>query len=167
MKAPTAPSTPFFRILFVMGFLSLVFFVPLYLVVRGENVHQAELYKSLTGPGKKEFGVLTEKTNLEKLGRTVHLYTYLVSDEFGKKHEVTEEVDEQTHLRLRVGDTVNVRCKTWTSLGKRRLIARILGNKAPTPNFHFMEILFLNGIAYSLLIIGIGTYYRIFKAAEE
>ncbi|EQA46635.1 hypothetical protein LEP1GSC050_0415 [Leptospira broomii serovar Hurstbridge str. 5399] len=160
-------STPFFRILFVLGWGSFAFFLPLFGIVYWENQNMEAVYASLSSSGPREFGVLMENTRLEKLGRTVHLYTYLVPDEIGKKHEVTEEVDEMTNRRMRVGDTITVRRQTWFSLGKPKVISRIVGNKAPIPSFHFLEELFLGGILYSLVLIGLGLYYRAFKAQAE
>ncbi|TGK09057.1 hypothetical protein EHO60_13645 [Leptospira fletcheri] len=161
------PRTPFYKILFALGWGSLAFFLPLFGVAYWENRNLESVYDRLSSSGPKEFGVLMENSRLEKFGRPVHLYTYLVPDETGKKHEVTEEVDDLTQRRMRVGDTIAVRRQTWVSLGKNRILSRIVGNRAPTPSFHFLEGLFAAGIAYSLFLVGMGAYYRAFKAKAE
>ncbi|TGK03881.1 hypothetical protein EHO59_10160 [Leptospira semungkisensis] len=160
-------STPFYKILFVMGWVSFAFFLPLFGLVYWENRGLESIYSELSLPGNKEFGVLIEDTKLNKLGRIVHVYTYLVPDEHGKKHEVTEEVDQLTNRRMRVGDTVQVRTRTWKNLGKPMILGRIVGNTAAAPNFSFMEELFFFGIVFSLGIIALSFYFSTFKAEAE
>ncbi len=160
-------STPFYKVLFIMGWISLAFFLPLFAVVYWESRNLDSAYKALSLPGTKEFGVLVEDTKLNKLGRSVHVYTYLVPDEQGKKFEVTEEVDELTNRRMRVGDTVQVRTHTWHSFGKTRILGRIVGNMASPPSFEFMEEFFLFGILFSMGLIAYSFYYRTFKAEVE
>lgn len=161
-------STPFYKILFIMGWVSLAFFLPLFGVVYWEGKSLDSIYRFLSLPGgAKEFGVLVEDTKLNKLGRTVHVYTYLVPDEQGKKFEVTEEVDELTNRRMRVGDTVQVRTRTWNNLGKTRILGRIVGNTAAPPSHSFMEMFFLFGIAFSVGLVLLSFYYKTFKAEAE
>lgn len=150
-----------------MGWVSLAFFLPLFGVVYWEARSLDSIYRFLSLPGNKEFGVLVEDTKLYKLGKVVHVYTYLVPDEQGKKHEVTEEVDELTNRRMRVGDTVQVRTYSWKSLGKTRILGRIVGNSASPPNHRFMEEFFLFGIAFSIGLVLLSFYYKTFKAEVE
>ncbi|TGK41407.1 hypothetical protein [Leptospira andrefontaineae] len=160
-------STPFYKILFIMGWISLAFFLPLSFAVYWENKSLESIYKNLSLPGNKEFGVLVENTKLNKLGRTVNVYTYLVPDEQGKKHEVTEEVDQTTNRRMRVGDTVQVRTLVWNSFGKTKILGRIVGNTAPHPGFGFMQNFLLFGILFSFGLVLVSLYFRTFKAEVE
>ncbi|AOP36234.1 hypothetical protein A0128_19585 [Leptospira tipperaryensis] len=156
-------STPFYKILFVLGLGSILFFLPFYLVVSGENKHLDQVYQSLREPGATVFGTLTESVRVEKSGKRAYLVSYRVPDESGKLHEITEQVDENLYQRLRVGDSIEIRRKTFETFGKIRVLARIKKNSLFINDFDFLEIFALTGLCFSGILILTGIYYRIFK----
>ncbi|RHX84110.1 hypothetical protein [Leptospira stimsonii] len=159
-------STPFYKILFVLGLGSVLFFLPFYLVVNGENNHLDQVYQSLREPGPTVFGTLTESVRVEKSGKRAYLVSYRVPDESGKLHEVTEQVDENLYQRLRVGDSIEIRRKTFETFGKIRVLARIKKNSLFINDFDFLEIFALTGLCFSGILIFAGIYYRVFKGRE-
>ncbi|MBM9502278.1 hypothetical protein JWG44_18665 [Leptospira sp. 201903071] len=156
-------STPFYKILFVLGLGSILFFLPFYLVVSGENKHLDRIYQSLREPGATVFGTLTESVRVEKSGKRAYLVSYRVPDESGKLHEITEQVDENLYQRLRVGDSIEIRRKTFETFGKIRVLARIKKNSLFINDFDFLEIFALTGLCFSAALILTGIYYGIFK----
>ncbi|MBM9578070.1 hypothetical protein JWG45_13010 [Leptospira sp. 201903070] len=156
-------STPFYKILFVLGLGSILFFLPFYLVVTEENKHLDQIYQSLREPGATVFGTLTESVRVEKSGKRAYLVSYRVPDESGKLHEVTEQVDENLYQRLRVGDSIEIRRKTFETFGKIRVLARIKKNSLFISDFDFLEIFALTGLCFSAILILTGIYYRIFR----
>lgn len=117
--------TPFYKILFTIGFGSILFFLPFYLFVHSENKQLDRIYQKLKEPGSTVFGTLTESVRIEKSGGRAYLVSYRVPDEFGKLYEITEQVDENLYQRLRVGDSIEVRIQTLETFGKIRMLARI------------------------------------------
>ncbi|MCG6169812.1 hypothetical protein LFX25_18055 [Leptospira sp. FAT2] len=156
-------STPFYKILFTLGWSSILFFLPFYWIVSGENKHLDQVYESLREPGPTVFGTLTESVRVEKSGKRAYLVSYRVPDESGKLHEITEQVDENLSQRLRVGDSIEVRRQTFETFGKVRVLARIKKNSLFINDFDFLEMFALIGLCFSGTIIGAGIYYWIFK----
>ncbi|PJZ52849.1 hypothetical protein CH380_12340 [Leptospira adleri] len=156
-------STPFYKILFILGLGSILFFLPFYLVVSGENKHLDQVYQSLREPGSTVFGTLTESVRVEKSGKRAYLVSYRVPDESGKLHEITEQVDENLYQRLRVGDSIEIRRKTFETFGKVRVLARIKKNSLFINDFDFLEIFALIGLGFSGILILTAIYYWIFK----
>lgn len=156
-------STPFYKILFILGLGSILFFLPFYLVVSDENKHLDQVYQSLREPGATVFGTLTESVRVEKSGKRAYLVSYRVPDESGKLHEITEQVDENLYQRLRVGDSIEIRRKTFETFGKIRVLARIKKNSLFINDFDFLEIFALIGLGFSGILILTGIYYGIFR----
>ncbi|AXR62807.1 hypothetical protein [Leptospira mayottensis] len=159
----TFNSTPFYKILFAIGFGSISFFFPFYLIVSSENKHLDQVYRSLREPGPTVFGTLTESIRIEKPGRRAYLVSYRVPDEFGKLYEITEQVDENLHKRLRVGDSIEVRRQTFETFGKIQVLARIKKNSLFINDFDFLEMFSMIGLCFSGILLATGLYYRIFK----
>ncbi|MDV6236413.1 hypothetical protein CH379_012325 [Leptospira ellisii] len=156
-------STPFYKILLILGCGALLFFFPFYLRISSENRHLDEVYHRLREPGETVFGTLTESVRVEKSGRRAYVVSYRVPDETGKLHEITEQVDENLYRRLRVGDSIEVRRRTFETFGKIRVLARIKKNSLFVNDFDFMETFSLTGLCFSGILILIGSYYRVFK----
>ncbi|XDD52492.1 hypothetical protein AB3N59_19935 [Leptospira sp. WS92.C1] len=156
-------STPFYKILFILGFSSVIFFLPFYLIISSENAHLNQAYQSLRGPGETVFGTLTESVRIQKSGQRAYLVSYRVPDESGKLHEITEQVDANLYQRLRVGDSIEVRRKTFETFGKVRILARIKKNSLFINDLDFLEIFSLAGLTFSGILILTGSYYLIFR----
>ncbi|EMM98297.1 hypothetical protein LEP1GSC021_4348 [Leptospira noguchii str. 1993005606] len=156
-------STPFYKILFTIGFGSILFFLPFYLFVHSENKQLDWIYQKLKEPGPTVFGTLTESVRIEKSGGRAYLVSYRVPDEFGKLYEITEQVDENLYQRLRVGDSIEVRIQTLETFGKIRMLARIKKNSLSINDFNFLEMFSKIGLCFSLILLAVGFYYRIFK----
>lgn len=81
-------------------------------------------------------------------------FTYAVTDEYGKIHEVTESIDRDLNKKLRVGDTVPVRRRTVEILGKRELIATIQSKENLHHSLSILEkFLFLGMIVFGVLVL--------------
>ncbi|AYV57807.1 hypothetical protein [Leptospira kmetyi] len=156
-------TTPFYKILLTIGCSSILFFLPFYLIVSGENKHLDQVYQSLREPGPTVFGTLTESVRVEKSGKRAYLVSYRVPDELGKLYEITEQVDENLHQRLRVGDSIEVRRLTFETFGKTRVLARIKKNSLFINDFDFLETFAMAGLCFSGLLLFSGIYYWIFK----
>ncbi|EQA78514.1 hypothetical protein LEP1GSC193_1543 [Leptospira alstonii serovar Pingchang str. 80-412] len=156
-------STPFYKILFTIGLGSTLFFFPFYLIVSGKNKNLDQIYQGLREPGPTVFGTLTESVRIEKSGRRAYLVTYRVPDESGKLYEITEQVDENLHQRLRVGDSIEVRRQTLETFGKTRVLARIKKNSLFINDFDFLETFAATGFCFSGILLAAGLYYWIFK----
>ncbi|EMJ55961.1 hypothetical protein LEP1GSC013_0169 [Leptospira interrogans serovar Valbuzzi str. Duyster] len=156
-------STPFYKILFTIGFSSTLFFLPFYLFIHTENKQLDWIYQKLKEPGSTVFGTLTESVRIEKSGRRAYLVSYRVPDEFGKLYEITEQVDENLYQRLRVGDSIEVRIQTLKTFGKIRMLARIKKNSLSINDFDFLEMFSKIGLCFSVILLATGFYYRIFK----
>ncbi|EMO52404.1 hypothetical protein [Leptospira noguchii] len=156
-------STPFYKILFTIGFGSILFFLPFYLFIHAENKQLDQIYQKLKEPGPTVFGTLTESVRIEKSGGRAYLVSYRVPDEFGKLYEITEQVDENLYQRLRVGDSIEVRIQTLETFGKIRMLARIKKNSLSINDFNFLEMFSKIGLCFSLILLAVGFYYRVFR----
>lgn len=120
-----------------------------------------DLYNSIQSSSKYEdFAVLQEY--LPKLSK----FTYAVTDEYGKVHEITESVHKNLNKKLRVGDTVVVNRKTVVILGKKELIASIKGNTVEFPLLHVLEDFLKYGVAifgFTLFSAGIAFLLVVLK----
>lgn len=136
-------------------------------LVQQRNQELLNAYKVLEAQGQKSFSTLTGYHLVVSGNEKRHIYTYLVTDEIGKLHEITEFVDDKSHLRLRVGNTVVTRQKEFFLAGKERILSRIDGNKQILPNYNYLEKIAFFGIGFSILIGICGMILIIFKKDLE
>ncbi len=94
-----------------------------FVVVRYELKKEEKFLSELYIPKNKTFAVITEFHPSRKK------FTYQVPDEWGRIHEITESVDENSARRMRVGDTVMVYRKTGTLFSRSHLVSRIESNR--------------------------------------
>lgn len=104
----------------VYSIAGLFIFGMLFFWIHSEKVFLDNMYTSLESPANRSFAVLQE---FHPKGRK---FTYQVSDERGRIHEITEVVDESTARKLRVGDTISIYRKTIILFSKRTVISKIL-----------------------------------------
>jgi hypothetical protein len=106
-------------------------------------------FEKLEIPANRGFAVLLE---FHSKGRK---FTYQVSDERGRIHEITEIVDEETSRKLRVGDTISIYRKTITIFGKRTVISKIMSsakNYSPLQNLY--NYTFNGSLFFGILSLG-------------
>ena len=144
--------TPLYKVFFLISFLTLFVFSCFLALIQHRNQELQNAYEVLETNGVKSFSTITGYHLVVSEKQKRHIYTYLVTDEFGKLHEITEFVDDKSHLRLRVGNTVVTRQKKVFLAGKDRILSRIDGNKQILPNYNYLEKIALFGIGFSILI---------------
>ncbi|MCC5816067.1 MAG: hypothetical protein JJT78_15055 [Leptospira sp.] len=106
-------------------------------------------FKELEIPANRGFAVLLE---FHSKGRK---FTYQVSDERGRIHEITEVVDEETSRKLRVGDTISIYRKTITIFGRRTVISKIMSSaKIYSPLQSLYNYIFNGSVFFSILSFG-------------
>lgn len=149
--------TPLYKIFFLISSLTLIVFTVFFVLIQNRNQELKLAYTSLEKDGQKSFSTLTGYHEILKKNQKKHIYTYLLTDEFGKVHEMTEFVDDKSYLKLRVGNTVITRHKKFILAGQERILARIEGNDQILPNFDYLENICIFGIVFSLSI-GLGGF---------
>ncbi|MBK8394787.1 MAG: hypothetical protein IPL26_06010 [Leptospiraceae bacterium] len=147
--------TPLYKIFFFISLLTFSVFGFSFTLIQSRNTELKTAYEKLELEGKKSFSTLTAYHHVISGNGKRHIYTYLVTDEYGKIHEINEYVDNKSHLRLRVGNTVVTLQKKITLSGKEKIISRIEGNKQILPNYNYLETISFFGVGFSILI-GIG-----------
>jgi len=155
--------TPLYKIFFLVGIFTLLVFTGFIFLVQDREKELIEAYKVLEREGQKSFSTLTGYHTVIIGNQKRHIYTYMVTDEFGKLHETTEYVDDKTHLRLRVGNTVITRQKKFKLAGKEKILSRIDGNKQILPNYNFLKRIGIFGIGFSIFINVTGSFFLLFK----
>lgn len=145
--------TPLHRVLLTLGISLFLFFVPLFSIVQKEHAKLQSEYSDLRNTSEPIFAQLVEHTTVAKGQRSIDLYTYLVPDEMGKMHEVTEKVDPELDRKLRVGDTVAVRRRTIEIFGKTKMISYIEENKIGPKTFDFLVLFSKMGVLFSFLVL--------------
>jgi len=144
--------TPLSQVYFVLSFLSLLLFASLYLISSKRNYELSTSYSNLEKEGSRAFGTIKEFNLTETQGTKNYIYTYSVSDEFGRLSEVVEYVDPIIHKKLRIGDSIIVTRMTIDLLGQKILISRIVGNKGRIPVNGMIEIFANFGMGVSLFL---------------
>ncbi len=76
---------------------------------------------------------------------------------------MTEFVDDKSHLRLRVGNTIVTRQKKIKLAGKEKILSRIEGNNQILPNYNYLETIAIVGIGFATLIGLCGFILFVFK----
>lgn len=113
-----------------------------------EKKYLESVEKDLDSPSNRSFAVLQEfQTGGKK-------FTYEVSDEWGKVHEVTEVVDEASARKLRVGDTIPVLRKSVHIFGKQTMLSRIISNSNKPQSFEILQ----NITFYSIFFFGLVSF---------
>ncbi|MCZ8237480.1 MAG: hypothetical protein O9346_07765 [Leptospiraceae bacterium] len=120
----------------------------LFFWVHKERIHINKLYQSLYQRSQyTDFAVLQDYISHSRK------FTYAVTDEYGKIHEVTESIDKDLNKKLRVGDTVPVYRRTVEILGKRELIASIQTKENLQHGLSILErFLFLGMLIFGTLV---------------
>lgn len=149
--------TPVYKILLVSGGLLFLFFSILYALVFFENNILINNYHILANSQNIKFGNLTEYHRLNKASSSHHIYTYKVPDNNGELHEISEDVDFNTNIRLRVGDTISVKSGQFVLFGKNVTLSRITGNKAPPADYSFILAFALAGVVFAILLLSAGV----------
>jgi hypothetical protein len=162
-KSERKYETPLYKIFLLIGILTFFVFGCFLYLVRQRNADLVNAYKILESQGQKSFSTITGYHVVTSGSEKRHIYTYLVTDEIGKLHEITEFVDDKSHLKLRVGNTVVTRQKKFLLTGKERILSRIEGNNQILPNYNFLERIAFFGIGFSILISIGGIALGIFK----
>lgn len=144
--------TPLSRVYFVVSSLTLILFGSLYLLSSKRNFELRRSYANLESEGTKAFGVIKDFHFTETRGNKNYIYTYSVSDEYGRLTEVVEYVDPVIHKKLRIGDSVIVVRKTTHLLGQKILISRMVGNQGRIPVNELIEIFSGMGVLFSFLL---------------
>lgn len=147
--------TPLYKIFLLISILTFFVFGCFLFLVKQRNLELLNAYKLLESQGQRSFSTITGYHLVTSGNEKRHIYTYLVTDEIGKLHEITEFVDDKSHLKLRVGNTVVTRQKKFILTGKERILSRIDGNKQILPNYNYLERIGYFGMGFSILI-GIG-----------
>ncbi len=155
--------TPLYKVFFLVSLFTLLVFGCFLSLIQQRDQELLNAYRVLESEGEKSFSTLTGYHLVVSENRKRHIYTYLVTDEFGKLHEITEFVDDKSHLRLRVGNTVITRQKKFYLAGKERILSRIDGNKQILPNYNYLEKIAFFGIGFSILIGFGGVVLVVFK----
>ena len=155
--------TPLYKIFFSISLLTVTVFCFFYLLIQHRNLEIKSAYETLEQEGKKSFSTITAYHQVVSGNNKRHIYTYLVTDEFGKIHEMTEFVDDKSHLRLRVGNTIVTRQKKIKLAGKEKILSRIEGNNQILPNYNYLETIAIVGIGFATLIGLCGFILFVFK----
>jgi len=161
MDSEKSKTTPIYKILLTLSVCFFLLFGSFYLLVIDRNRILKKNYSSLLESGNTTFATLTEYHPVFRNGKKEHAYTYLVPDEIGKLHEITETVDPSTNIRLRIGDTVVTKQKTIEIYGKEYIISRIEGNREDFPNFQLMERLAISGLCLGGILFLLAIYKKI------
>lgn len=143
--------TPLYKIFFLISLFTLSVFGSFYLLVKNRNQELKTAYSTIE-QGQKSFSTLIGYHQVVGMNSKRHIYTYLVTDEFGKIHEISEFVDDKSHLRLRVGNTIVTRQKKVYLAGKQKIISRIEGNNQILPNYDYLEEIALIGNGFAVLV---------------
>ena len=149
--------TPLYKIFILVSLFTLIVFGCFYFLVQTRNLELKNAYQALESEGQKSFSTLTAYHQVISGNEKRHIYTYLLTDEYGKVHEINEFVDNKSHLRLRVGNTVVTRKNKVSLAGKKKIISRIEGNNQILPNYYYFEMIAAIGIGFSILI-GLGGF---------
>ncbi|MCE9499045.1 MAG: hypothetical protein K8R21_00770 [Leptospira sp.] len=160
MKINESTTTPLHKILLALSFCFFLLFGSFYLLVKDRNNILEKNYQLLIGSGSPVFATLTEYHPVLRDGKKDHVYTYLVPDEMGKLHEITESVDNVTNRKLRIGDTVITKRKTIQIYGKEYVISRIEGNQENFPNFKLLENLAISGFCLGGMFFLSAIYHK-------
>jgi hypothetical protein len=135
--------------LFIYSLFGLVIFASFGFWIAKEMDNINSELEELEIPANRGFAVLLE---FHSKGRK---FTYQVSDERGRIHEITEVVDEATSRKLRVGDTISIYRKTITIFGKRTVISKIMSSvKTYSPLRNLYNYTFNGSIFFSILSFG-------------
>lgn len=145
--------TPFSRPISLLFFLCFLIFSIFYLLTSFRNKQFQEGYESLGNSGNRGFATIKEFHTSERKGIKNYIYTYTTYDDSGRLTDIVEYVDLQTHKKLRIGDTIEIEKMSIEVLGKKNLIARIIGNSNPPPNENLLESLASYGIVFSIFIL--------------
>lgn len=155
--------TPLYKIFILVSLFTLIVFGCFYFLIQTRNLELKNAYETLGSEGQKSFSTLTAYHQVISGNQKRHIYTYLLTDEYGKVHEINEFVDNKSHLRLRVGNTVVTRKKKVSLAGKKEIISRIEGNNQILPNYNYLEMIAAIGIGFSIVIGFCGSILFFFK----
>lgn len=150
-----ATKTPLSRVYLVLSGLTLILFGSLYLLSSQRNFELSRFYANLESEGTKAFGVIKDFNLTETRGNKNFIYTYSVSDEYGRLTEVVEYVDPVIHKKLRIGDSVIVVRRTTHLFGQKILISRMVGNQGRIPVNELIELFSGAGVLFSFLLFTI------------
>lgn len=167
LKSEANLYTPLYKIFFILGILTLSVFSCFLVLIQSREQELQNAFRILEREGQKSFSTLTGYHLVVNGEHKRHIYTYMVTDEFGKLHETSEYVDDKSHLRLRVGNTVITRQKKFKLAGKEKILSRIEGNKQTLPNYNFLEKIGYIGIGFSLLTNAFGFILFTFKRKKD
>jgi hypothetical protein len=126
------------------SFLAGILFTYLYFWVTAEFQFVSNEWATLSeNSDNLEFGIIQES-------RPKHnKISYLVTDESGRVHEVSEVVDSDLKRKLRVGDTVPVYRKSFSIFGKEEIISKLKWNRLEKiPLQGLSELLFYSSIFF-------------------
>ncbi|MDX1961166.1 MAG: hypothetical protein SFU98_21535 [Leptospiraceae bacterium] len=150
------------RALFIIGLSTFLIFLSLKLVIENYNQFYLQAFSRLNTFGEKTFAQLKDSHIITKGFQKHFLYTYRITDLEGEFFEVTEEVDEKTHRKLRVGDTVVCNKLVLNKFNKKIIVSKIQGNEFPNYDFEFM-IQFSNlGILFSVILFAVSIFVILF-----
>ncbi len=149
--------TPFYKLIFYFSISSLVVFLLLYFFSIHRNQFYEKSYHEIQKHGKKTFGTISD--NFIKNEKKIFIYTYVLTDEYGVRFEISEQVDEKTHLKLRVGNTIPVKFYQTNYFHVSKIFSRIEGNFSKFPNSKFLIQFSQLGILFSILSMLLSVYY--------
>ena len=155
-------STEYYKIFFVVGFSILTIFFCFFILVKNRNQELQEIHKKIDLEGIPAFSTVTEYHSVQKNDKS-HIYTYLLTDKQGKLHEINEYVDEKTHLKLRVGNTIETKYLIKKYFNREVVFSRIVGNKQKIRDLNLLDILSKLGLGFGLILLSVSFVFYLIK----
>lgn len=155
-------STGYYKIFFVVGLSILAIFFCFFILVKNRNQELQEIHRKIDSEGIPAFSTITEYHLVQKNDKS-HVYTYLLTDKQGKLHEISEYVDEKTHLKLRVGNTIETKYLIKKYFNREVIFSRIVGNKQKIRDLSLLDILSKLGLLFGMVLLGFSLVFYILK----
>jgi hypothetical protein len=147
------------EVFFILSICTFLVFFVLLVLIRERQQILNQSYANIEKNGDKVFSVLKDHFIKYQKNKRQDVYTYNIPDETGNMLEVSEAVDKNTHLRLRVGDTVECYRQVIKLAGKKIVISRIKGNLEPPTNYIYLYNFSLVGIGFSGILFFLSIFY--------